>query len=89
MKKTTEQVLVVGGLAAVGAVALAAIFWPKSASAATASSEGKKDASTDYGIPGATRLPTHGKQAAPDPWTGVEFKKKDWPSWWPPEYQPW
>jgi hypothetical protein len=49
----------------------------------------KKQPSTSTSTPGATVLPTSGKQAAPDPWTPVEFQKKEWPSWWPEEYQPW
>lgn len=98
MTKGETQLALAAGTLAVSAAILTVLFWPKKASASSGGGgvpydpESKKrapDSGTSYPTPGVTVLPKTGKQAAPDPWTPVQFESKKWPEWWPSEYQPW
>lgn len=92
MKKSTKALAVAGGVAtaAVGLGALFLIYAAQKTSLAKAPAPGsKKEPSKNPYTPGATRLPTSGKQAGPDPWTPVEWQPKMWPVWWPDGARPW
>lgn len=92
MKKSTKSLVVAGGVAAtaVGLGALALYLSAAKASLTKPPAPGsKKEPSKNPYTPGATRLPTSGKQAIPDPWTPVEWQPKMWPVWWPDGARPW